>query len=380
MTVCLIWRRCLLCCITTDSGLFASLRTTISSSSTLVGATAIASVWTHGVVITALSVALARLLPIIRWRWLLLLSSWWLCLLGRLLMDLLLLCLSLQHLARARGWHPGVGLGRMARLWSTATRVEIKTGYHAAICDICGRGCLFWTTICAAQTDDWVKLMRNYNLQVVARFWLNTCLCLKVSWSTSTIHFSLLQLLVDIFAVFADWVQRFHQHAIWADLWCCRGSSSLWQINCKVGNHKRTAQIIRLKLGRLERLLLRRLWNASLWRRLFSMLRWCTAYTHIIERDTLPRVVWVTATLRLPKTRMLTMVRGVLQVCTLRSQHKIWSMCFIDLWDIFKVAWLTSQGADRVLSVAAYVVRVVMVVLARQRLFHTEPWWGDMWL
>ena len=58
----------------------------------------------------------------------------------------------------------------MARLWSTATRVEIKTGYHATICDICGRGCLFWTTICAAQTDDWVKLMRNYNLQVVARF------------------------------------------------------------------------------------------------------------------------------------------------------------------------------------------------------------------
>ena len=60
--------------------------------------------------------------------------------------------------------------------------------------------------------------MGHNHLQVVARFRLNTWLGLEVVRPTGTVHLALLELLINVLAVLADWVKSFHKHAVGTDL------------------------------------------------------------------------------------------------------------------------------------------------------------------
>ena len=102
-----------------------------------------------------------------------------------------------------------------------------------------------------AQANDRVELVGHHDLQIrlLCRGLMGVLLGRR---ATSTVHLSLLQLLVDVLTVLANRVERFHQHAVGADLGGGRSSGCLRQVDRKVGDHKRTTQVVtgRLKIGR----------------------------------------------------------------------------------------------------------------------------------
>lgn len=68
---------------------------------------------------------------------------------------------------------------------------------------------------------------------------------LEIVWAARTVQLALLQLLVDVLAVLANWVERFHQHAVRAYFRRRRCSRRLRQVDGEVGDDQWPSDVVR---------------------------------------------------------------------------------------------------------------------------------------
>ena len=152
--------------------------------------------------------------------------------------------------------------------------------------------------------------MSHNNLQIIILLLLDTSVGMLVGWSTSTVNFPLLQLLIYVLTVLTDWIKRLEKHVLIVYLWSSRCCRRLRQINCEIWNHQWSSDVIRLQLGWFEIVVTILKVRTRRWLFQILLLFWSTVHINALS--------WVLL--------MLLLSGKVMAFSTLWAYYNIWSV------------------------------------------------------